>query len=132
MRKTLKLTLKKKWFDMIASGEKKEEYREIKQYWLKRITGGYVVNASDGSKCDDLTAYSTIAHNIDLLSGKWLPMKFDRVLFTNGYAKNAPKIEFEGIDIYYGEGRPEWGANSGTIYFVIKLGREIKRTDLKY
>ena len=34
---TLNLTLKKKWFDMILSGEKKEEYREIKQYWRKRL-----------------------------------------------------------------------------------------------
>ena len=29
MSKILHLTLKKKWFDMIASGEKKEEYREM-------------------------------------------------------------------------------------------------------
>jgi hypothetical protein len=35
--KILHLTLKKKWFDMIASGEKKEEYREIKPYWIKRL-----------------------------------------------------------------------------------------------
>jgi len=28
--KILEMTLKKKWFDMISSGEKKEEYREIK------------------------------------------------------------------------------------------------------
>lgn len=33
----LHLTLKKKWFDLILSGEKKEEYREIKQYWNKRL-----------------------------------------------------------------------------------------------
>lgn len=33
----LHLTLKKKWFDMIASGEKVEEYREIKPYWTKRL-----------------------------------------------------------------------------------------------
>jgi hypothetical protein len=33
----LHLTLKKKWYDMIASGEKKEEYREIKPYWNKRL-----------------------------------------------------------------------------------------------
>ena len=33
----LHLTLKKKWFDMILSGEKKEEYREIKPYWNKRL-----------------------------------------------------------------------------------------------
>jgi len=35
--KTLYLTLKKKWFDMIVSGVKKEEYRESKVYWLKRL-----------------------------------------------------------------------------------------------
>ena len=35
--KTLHLTLKKKWFDMIASGKKKEEYREIKPYWFERL-----------------------------------------------------------------------------------------------
>ena len=33
----LNLVLKKKWFDMIASGEKKEEYREIKPYWTTRL-----------------------------------------------------------------------------------------------
>ncbi|MDY6381974.1 MAG: hypothetical protein SPK52_06915 [Synergistales bacterium] len=35
--KTLKLVLKKKWFDMIASGEKTEEYRETTPYWKKRL-----------------------------------------------------------------------------------------------
>lgn len=35
----LYLTLKKKWFDMILSGEKREEYRDIKPYWDKRING---------------------------------------------------------------------------------------------
>lgn len=33
----LPLTLKKKWFDMIASGEKKEEYRDLKTYWITRL-----------------------------------------------------------------------------------------------
>ena len=33
----LHLVLKKKWYDMIASGTKKEEYREAKPYWVKRI-----------------------------------------------------------------------------------------------
>jgi hypothetical protein len=35
--RVLHLTLKKKWFDMIASGEKKEEYREDKEYWRRRL-----------------------------------------------------------------------------------------------
>jgi len=35
--KILHLTLKKKWFDLIESGLKTEEYREIKPYWTKRF-----------------------------------------------------------------------------------------------
>ncbi|HFE31905.1 MAG TPA: ASCH domain-containing protein [Gammaproteobacteria bacterium] len=33
----LHLTVKKKWFDMISSGEKTEEYREMKPYWRRRL-----------------------------------------------------------------------------------------------
>lgn len=33
----LHLVLKRKWYDMIASGEKKEEYRATTPYWTKRI-----------------------------------------------------------------------------------------------
>lgn len=31
------MTLTKQWFDMIASGIKKEEYREMKPHWHKRL-----------------------------------------------------------------------------------------------
>jgi hypothetical protein len=34
----LTLPIKKKWFDMIKSGNKKEEYREIKPYWTSRFS----------------------------------------------------------------------------------------------
>ena len=33
----LTLPIKKKWFDMIKSGEKKEEYREFKPYYTTRF-----------------------------------------------------------------------------------------------
>lgn len=33
----LHLTLKKQWFDLIASGVKREEYREMKPYWHVRL-----------------------------------------------------------------------------------------------
>jgi hypothetical protein len=33
----LVLTLKKKWFDMYLAGIKKEEYREMKPFWHKRL-----------------------------------------------------------------------------------------------
>ena len=31
------LPIKKKWFDMIASGEKKEEYRNTSSYYMTRF-----------------------------------------------------------------------------------------------
>jgi len=36
---TLKLTLKKKWFDMIASGMKREEYRTPGKWIMSRLEG---------------------------------------------------------------------------------------------
>lgn len=35
--KTLHLNLKKKWFDMILAGIKKEEYRDTTYYWHTRF-----------------------------------------------------------------------------------------------
>lgn len=40
MNRTLDLVLIGKWFDMISSGIKTEEYREIKPYWAKRLDKG--------------------------------------------------------------------------------------------
>ena len=36
-KKVLTLTVSKQWFDMILAGEKKEEYRAIKSYWINRL-----------------------------------------------------------------------------------------------
>ena len=49
MCNTLYLPLKKKWFEMIKSGEKKEEYREIKPYYTSRFYGkAYEYNVKNG------------------------------------------------------------------------------------
>ena len=37
----LTLPIKRMWFDMIASGEKKEEYREIKEYYDSRLLNAF-------------------------------------------------------------------------------------------
>lgn len=37
----LNLTIEKKWFDMILSGEKKEEYRDIKPFYDNRFKKEY-------------------------------------------------------------------------------------------
>lgn len=105
----LNLTLKKKWFDMIESGEKKEEYRELKPYWVTRLTNG-------------IKTYPSI-HSIDGKGYEVDYKEFDFVLFRNGYAKDAPCIlvECKGIDM--GKGKSEWGAIKES--FIIKLGKLI-------
>ena len=37
--KLLHLVLKRQWYDMILSGEKRDEYRDITPYWRKRLEG---------------------------------------------------------------------------------------------
>ncbi len=102
---TLHLTLKKKWFDMIASGEKKEEYREIKPYWIKRL-------------CSEFGSNHVFEH-------VFRSKKFDTVTFKNGYAKDAPTLVIEWRMLVVRKGRPEWGAEPGKKYFVIKLGERL-------
>jgi hypothetical protein len=97
--KTLHLNLKKKWFDMIASGEKKEEYREIKPYWDKRL----VIENFNGDK---------FKH-------------FDVVVFKNGYSKDAPTITVRIKHIGLSQGKKEWGAGDGKLYYCISLGKII-------
>ena len=105
--KILRLTLKKKWFDMILSGEKKEEYREIKPYWetrlLKPVQSPFVRRFK----------------------------KYDFVEFKNGYAKDAPTIVIECVKIDYGDGQTEWGAILHEHYFVINLGNIILTENIK-
>lgn len=105
--KILHLTLKKKWFDMIASGEKKEEYREIKDYWSKRFGYYYETDRESGYWDEGTTAH------------------YDVVRFRNGYSKNAPVMDVEFIDMEMKLGKPEWGAEPGKKYFVIELGEII-------
>ena len=105
--KILHLTLKKKWFDMIASGEKKEEYRETKDYWCKRF-------------CNK----EWFKHEISTLE-QAIDKKYDVVTFKNGYSRNAPEITLECKGIKIGSGYKEWGAIYNDYYFIIKLGERI-------
>lgn len=41
MTKVLRLPVKKEYFEQILSGTKTEEYREVKEYWGKRIVKEY-------------------------------------------------------------------------------------------
>lgn len=118
--KTLTLPLKKKWFDMIASGEKKEEYRNITQYWMRRLMFCY---CRGFRPCK----YESCSHPMpNLCSG--VVKRFDAVTFTLGYPRaddTSRRMTFAVEDICFGEGKQEWGAEDGKMYFVIKLGRKL-------
>lgn len=113
---------------MIASGEKTEEYREIKEYWVKRLVGG-IKNASKAfSKEETLNHF--ITGIIFLEKEDFTPeiefKPFTSVTFKNGYQKDAPQMTFECKGITTGKGNTEWGAFPDKDVFIIKLGRRVR------
>ena len=107
----LSLVLKRKWYDMIASREKREEYRDATQYWRKRI-----------EKWDLRGNY----HHI--------------VEFRCGYKKDAPCMAFSAMAVIFGRIRwfgertipehPEWGEPQ-VPHFVLIPGSRVKFADDK-
>lgn len=104
---TLQLVLKGKWYDMIESGEKTEEYREIKDYWIKRILEGT-------AKRPKLTS---VPHQISKQT------KYERVCFHYGYTNRT--MIFEIKDVSVGIGKETWGAPVDKEVIIIKLGCRI-------
>lgn len=129
--KTLKLTIKKEYFDMILSGEKPEEYREVKKYWFDRL----VFQKEKVTDYLGLNNLTLINFNFRLKKLVQNPFQakmiafipFDEVEFTNGYSATSPKAVFECKGIEISTGKTNWGALEGKTYFVIKLGKEISR-----
>ena len=98
----LKLTLKRKWFDLIANGKKKVEYREYKPHWISRLM-------IDGALRDDFT----------------------EVQFRNGYNSDAPfmRVKMDGLFLYKRDfifpiNDEEITADH---YFLITLGEILER-----
>ena len=127
--KTLDLVLKRKWFEMIASGEKTEEYREIKPYWIRRLCE---LRSVGGRRPAMMTSHLAIfySENAHLLkyhieTHDVTFKNFDAVTFHLGYAKNRPSMTFAIKEIVIDEGKEEWGALPGETYFVIKLGERL-------
>lgn len=105
----LPLVLKSGWYDMIARGEKHEEYRLATTYWLTRLSNW------DGKS------------------------KIPVVEFRRGYARNAPRMAFWCMGLSTAGGmkpyalvdasvvktrHPEWGEPEEE-HFFIKLGGRV-------
>ena len=103
----LYLPLKKEWYEMIESGVKTEEYREIKEYWIKRLTSlnfpFLLFSYRNGYEA--------------------IPFKpFDCVKFSYGYTKRTMSFKIKSIE--KGLGKKEWGAPDEDV-FIIKLGERL-------
>ena len=125
--KNLQLTLKTKWFEMTKAGIKTEDYRELTNYWFKRLFNHEMVILN--RKLTDSEVYSAISQNKDLITTYVKYNDFLYNVMTLGYPKKTDtdriiKLEHKGIEI--GTGNPEWGAEPGRIYFVIKHGKIVE------
>jgi len=109
----LRLTLHRKWFDMIATGEKTEEYREIKPYWARLFPRGQYGSDEHGPFYNQIT-----------LKGKGYRPEYVLILFSNGYGPTARKMLVELKSVRRAYGRKEWGGNTSDQppLFVFKLG----------
>ena len=98
--KTLHLVLKCKWWDMIASDEKKEEYRSISDYWVSRLIDGEFFGT------DTIDRYKP----------------YENVCFHLGYTNTT--MTFRIARISQGYGNPEWGGGKERV-FIISLGERV-------
>lgn len=94
------LSIKKKWFNMILSGEKKEEYRDIKPYYTVRFQ-----HLWQGS-----------------LIGGESPRE---ICLRNGYSKNSPSL-IAKVSLSVGTGKAEWGAEPNKKYYVLHI-KEVEK-----
>ena len=120
--KILDLPLKKQWYQMIESGIKTEEYREIKPYWIKRLCqckGSNIPIMRTGFYCMNANCYRCLVEKNNLHS-----IKFDAVRFRYGYTKRTMLFKIDSISI--GKGKSEWGALEDKQVFIIKIGERIK------
>mgnify|MGYP003304236941 CR=1 FL=1 len=118
--KVLFLHLKKKWFDMIQSGEKLEEYREMSEYYISR----FMDFSSIVSNCARFVEMAYAATHPE--EDKYFK-KFDKVVFFLGYPRRNDvnkRIEFDNPRIRIGHGREEWGTDPEDYYFVITWNKK--------
>jgi len=104
--KTLDLSLNAKWYEMIEKGIKLEEYRQIKEFWIKRLFENPQL------------------YNLQLLFSSKIEFKhYDAIRFRYGYTKRTMLFKLDSISI--GVGKSEWGAPKEKV-FILKLGEKIE------
>ncbi len=109
------LPIKKKWFDMILLGEKKEEYREIKPYWTTRV----------------YKAFSRIYKKRVPLYDYFSDSPYLNIKFINGYGRDKPMFVARCRVLKREGGNTDWGAEPHGKYYVFQIQEILDRRNLK-
>ncbi|MDP1816721.1 MAG: hypothetical protein Q8K92_19870 [Leadbetterella sp.] len=99
----LSLVVSHKWFEMYASGEKKEDYREITGYWCKRLLKPH--------------------HTDEYIPNDW--KDFEYVQIFKGYSSKKLVYEMKGISTK--KPNPTWSPSEfhNKILFAIEIGEQV-------
>lgn len=95
---------------MIKSGEKKEEYREIKPYWTTRFKN-----------------YGKQLSN-EIVNNYFIPTYIKAifpVMFRNGYSRNSSTL-ICNCTLSKGQGKSEWGAEPNKEYYILDILEVLK------
>jgi len=126
------LFLKHKWFDLIASGEKKEEYREYKPYWDKRIWQIATLPPEDRI-IEFRRGYTKTAVRVRYLGSVRKRIDGDDILYRmDANVANPEYIATLHPDVVKRcnmmaiECRAEWGYEPGKNLVILRLGEIVK------
>lgn len=109
-KNVLNLVVSKQWFEKIVSGEKTEEYRAIKSYWINRLLQAKYGGSDEYRKVtmhpefDMLISNSKLKELLEKKTARFIPYTYVR--FFHGYAKKRPWIEKEIESITIGKPKP--------------------------
>lgn len=105
------LPIKRKWFDMIMTGEKTEEYRDVKPYYTMRFRQFVTLNPDVPDHVVEDLFRNAARHG---------GVKYRNVVIRNGYSWHSAAMCISGR-IMIRQGRPEWGAAEGREYYVLTV-----------
>ena len=103
---TIDLVLTHHWFDEIANGDKREEYRANNEYYRRRLT--------------TLRTPMLFSYRYGYEPVPYKPFKYVR--FHRGYTSNTMTWTIESI--VFGYGKKEWGAPDEPVH-IIRVGRMV-------
>ena len=122
--KTLHLTVTRHWFDKIASGEKKEDFRTIKGFWVRRLMKWTLCRmgkgGADAVKVEIKGGF--IPHRVEF-------RRYSHIKITAGYGRDKPTLTARctGIRITADDEQTDLGTGR---FFAIGIGEILEKENL--